>query len=104
MIEDLVSPAMSDGFHQTVDPRAGMGATEGNPAPVQQGQDQLKVIQLFDRDGGEFLDPLREFGILLKVKCTRSRLAFEMCMIHQHCGKIAEHLRQPISTNLRPEQ
>ena len=56
MIDDLGTLTIADGFHQSGDPGAGIGLAERNPAPLEQIQDKLEVLQFLNGDRIQFFD------------------------------------------------
>src|SRR6185436_14952797 len=58
MIDYLMLGAVPNRAHQAGDPFARMRLREGNPAPLQERQDKLKMLKLFDRDRVQFIHAL----------------------------------------------
>src|SRR6266566_1072585 len=56
VVDDLVPLPVTDGFHQTGNPRTRMGLAERDAAACEQIQHELEMLQFLDGDSVEFCD------------------------------------------------
>src|ERR1041384_2072547 len=99
MDEGLELCAIADRSHQAGDPGAGIGLSKRYATFVQEIQHELEMLEFFNGDGVELLDAGIEGAIFLEVQRGRRGLAFEMGVIDQKLGKMAQYFGQPTRQN-----
>src|SRR5205823_10906904 len=70
----------------------------------EQMQDELEMLQLFDRDPIQFLDLVVEVAIFFKIQRRSRCLALQVRMIHEHLRHMAQNFWQPVRWNLLTKQ
>src|SRR3974390_678566 len=67
VIDPLVPRPAADRSHQAANPRTGIGLTEGNAALFQKVQYQLEMLQFFNRNRVELVDPRKQVTKFLQI-------------------------------------
>src|SRR2546421_12871090 len=62
------------------------------------------MLQLFDGNRVQLLDPVKQVMVLLEVERAGSGFALQMGVVHQNRWKVSQDLWQPIGRNLLTKQ
>jgi hypothetical protein len=78
--------------------------TEWDAALFEEVEDELKVLKFFDGDSVQMLDAGVKVAVFLKVKGAGCGFAFEVGVIDENGGKVAEDSGEPIGGDFFAEQ